>query len=220
MRMSLIACALLFVAGPVLAQNASREQEQLRRLRAQAQQLQQALSAEQQQRQAAAAELQSLKQTQGAELERLGEEAQSARRRAGSVQKQLDQAQRELEELRAAHSALTARHEQTSGRLAERERELGDTRNTLATTARELEQTQGHAGQLGSRLDQCSQDNVALYRTGIEMLDRWRDRTLGERTAQGEPFTQIGRVKLENLVETWRDRLDEKRSGASTSAAR
>lgn len=220
MKMPLIACALLLAAGPALAQNASREQEQLRRLRAQAQQLQQALAAEQQQRQAATAELQSLKKTQGAELEKLGEEAQSARRRAGSVQKQLDQAQRELDELRAAHSALTARHEQTASRLAERERDLGDTRNTLATTARELEQTQARAGQLGSGLDQCTQDNVALYRTGVEMLDRWRDRTLGERTAQGEPFTQIGRVKLENLVETWRDRLDEKRIGTAPSAAR
>lgn len=220
MKMPLIACALLLAAGPALAQNASREQEQLRRLRAQAQRLQQALAAEQQLRQAATAELQSLKQTQGAELEKLGEEAQSARRRAGSVQKQLDQAQRELDELRAAHSALTARHEQTASLLVERERDLGDTRNTLATTARELEQTQARAGQLGSRLDQCTQDNVALYRTGIEMLDRWRDRTLGERTAQGEPFTQIGRVKLENLVETWRDRLDEKRIGTAPSAAR
>lgn len=219
MKMPLIALVLLLAGGQALAQSASREQEQIRRLRAQAQQLQQTLSTEQQQRQAAVSELQALKQSQGAELQKLGEEARSARLRAGNAQKQTESLQRELNALRTEKAALESRLERLASGLSERERELGETRGKLAGSSQELELSKAVASQLSGRLAQCTQDNLALYSTGIEMLDRWRDRTLGDRIAQGEPFAQVGRVKLENLVETWRDRLDEKRTGSQSPSA-
>jgi chromosome segregation ATPase len=208
-HMSFLLVALLGVTS-VHAQQASREQEQVRRLRAQAQHLQQALSAEQQARQQAAAEADRLKQAAEVELPKLEEEAAAARRRAGSAQKQADTLARELDEARRAGAALTLQLEETRKRLEERERDLAQTRGALQTTERDLGSTRNQAETLTGRIAQCEKDNVALYRTGIEMLDRWRDRSLGERVAQAEPFTQVGRVKLENLVENYRDRLDER----------
>lgn len=193
----------------------SREQEQLRRLRAQTQQLQQALSAEQQARQAAASELQALKQTQKTDLDRLDADAQAARRRAGSMQKQLEQTARELAEVRVARDTLQQQLDDTRKLLGAREIDLQQTRNTLQDTQRDLGATRSRSEALAGRLGQCEQDNVALYRTGIEVLDHYRNRTLGDRMVQGEPFSQVGRVRLENLIDAYRDRLDERRSASA-----
>lgn len=203
--------ALLCAATLGVAQAAPRDEEALRRMRAQAQQLQRALAAEQQQRQAAELEAKKLGEEGQAEAERLGREADSARRRAGSLARRLDDAEKELAALRAERDTLAASLKDTGARLAQREAELSDTASTLQTTTRDRDQLSGRADALGTRLAQCEKDNAALYRTGIEVLDRWNDRTLGDRVGQSEPFSQIGRVRLENLAEAWRDRLDEHR---------
>ncbi len=220
MRRSGLTFALLCACATVMAQEKpSREQEQLRRLRAQAQQLQQSLATEQQARQGAEGELKALKGEQAGQIEKLGAEARAARGAASASRRQIEQLEKDLAVERLAREQSTRQAEQLGQRLAERERELAETSQRQATTARELEQMQTRAGQLTGRLGQCAEDNLALYRTGIEVLDRWRDRTLGERATQGEPFTQVGRVKLENLAENWRDRLDEKRLVTPPAAA-
>jgi chromosome segregation ATPase len=213
MKMPLIACALLLAAGPVLAQKPSREQEQLRRLRAQAQQLQQALAAEQQARQQAVVEADRLKQAAEVELPKLIEESASAKRRASDAQRKADQLASELEKARVAAAAQAQQLEATLKQLAERERDLAHTRDILRKTEHDLQGAHILSESLTGKLAQCTRDNVALYQTGMELLDRWRDRTLGERIGQAEPFTQIGRVKLENLAEGYRDRLEDSRNG-------
>jgi chromosome segregation ATPase len=210
-HISLLA-ALLFATSLAHGEDKpSREQEQLRRLRAQTQQLQQALSAEQQARQAAATELQARK----GDLDKLDAEAQAARRRAGSTQRQLEQTARELDETRVARDTLQKQLDDTRTLLGARETDLQQTRNTLQDTQRDLGATRARSEALAGRLGQCEQDNAALYRTGIEVLDHYRNRTLGDRVAQGEPFSQVGRVRLENLIDAYRDRLDERRSAAA-----
>lgn len=206
--------AMLMAAGLAHAQqNASREQEQLRRLRAQAQQLQQQqqqvqqqLTAEQQARQAAESERARL----GAESETLATEARAARSAATVAQRRIAQLEADLDAERSARAQLAVKLEGSASALAQRDRELAASRGLAAERQRELESARNEGRSLGDRLAQCSKDNVALYRTGIEVLDHYRNRTLGERIGQSEPFLQTGRVRLENLIENWRDRLDEK----------
>lgn len=209
----LLAAALCASGGS--AQAASRDEEAMRRLRAQSQQLQRALAAEQQQRQAAELEAKKLGEVQQAEAEKLGQEADSARRRAGALARRLDDAEKALLALRAERDALQASLSDVSGRLALREGELTEMTGVLRTTSGERDDVRARADALGTRLARCEKDNDALYHTGIELLDRWNERTLGERVGQGEPFAQIGRVKLENLAEAWRDRIDEHRTPAA-----
>ena len=210
-HISLLAALLLATSAAQAQDKPSREQEQLRRLRAQTQQLQQALSAEQQARQAAATELQARK----GDLDKIDAEAQAARRRAGSTQKQLEQTARELDETRIARDSLQKQLDDTRKLLGAREIDLQQTRNSLQDTQRDLGGTRSRAEALAGRLGQCEQDTVALYRTGIEVLDHYRNRTLGDRMVQGEPFSQLGRVRLENLIDAYRDRLDERRSASA-----
>ena len=56
--------------------------------------------------------------------------------------------------------------------------------------------------------DMCQTHNGRLYEIGREMMQKYRDKTCQDALAQAEPFTGIKKVEVENLLETWRDRLD------------
>lgn len=211
--MARIVFSLLLLAlgcGGALAQSKpSREEEQLRRLRGQAQQLQQALGAERQARQSAELELQSLKLGQGAELEQLRSEINASKGAAGRARRQVDKLETDLAAEREARDALMRQMEALQARIDARERDLYSARDALARTEGDLGASRAKAGALDERLGQCQRDNVALYRTGIEVLDHYGKQTLGERIGLAEPFSQTARVRLENLIEKWRDRLDQ-----------
>lgn len=53
--------------------------------------------------------------------------------------------------------------------------------------------------------------NRDLYRTGVEILERYENFGLGTAITAREPFTRITRVKLQNLVQDYADRLDDSR---------
>lgn len=56
-------------------------------------------------------------------------------------------------------------------------------------------------------LELCTSKNAALEKLGFEMLDKLGHRTLFTDFAETEPVTQIYRVKLENLLQDYRDKL-------------
>lgn len=209
-RTVLMALLLAVGCGSAVAQSKpGREEEQLRRLRGQSQQLQQALGAERQARQSAELELQSLKTAQTDELEQLRSDVGAARNSAGRARKQIEMLEKDIAAERDAHAALKRRFDELQVRLEAREGDLSSTRDTLGRTANDLGASRASADALGKRLGQCERDNVALYRTGREVLDHYGNRTLGDRIGEGEPFAQTARVRLENLIEAWRDRLDQ-----------
>ena len=60
-----------------------------------------------------------------------------------------------------------------------------------------------------SRLVQaCEEKNLALYGLGNELLGKYRSKGVVEALKQAEPFTQIERVRMENLWQEYRDKLD------------
>ncbi|WP_018413449.1 hypothetical protein [Methyloversatilis thermotolerans] len=206
MKGAILVLTLLVSAG-AFAQQASREQEQLRRLRAQATQLQQALSAAQQAQKVAEQE----RDQQGVALERLDAEAKAARGSAAAQRRRVDALEAELAAERRRADEMAKKLETVQEQLDVRRRELGEAREAIAGGGREIDRLRNDGERTASRLAQCEKDNVELYGLGREILDRYRDRTLGERLGQAEPLLQTGRVKLENLVDGYRDRMDEHR---------
>jgi hypothetical protein len=53
--------------------------------------------------------------------------------------------------------------------------------------------------------------NTALYKTGSEILTRYEKFGLGEALAAREPFVGITRVKLQNLVQEYGDKLTDQK---------
>lgn len=206
------ALSCLMLALPALAQQPSREQEQIRRLRQQVQQLQQEQSAQQGEVQRANAEkaelqrkLDALKADLGqqrnrsAEQKRAGEELQAE---LAKLREEEAARQNELTQLRQALERSTAANDQARAELERRGRLLATREATFADLwARHQAQAEG--------LQTCIARNDRLAALGNELLQRYEGKGLGELFSQNEPILQFGRVQLENLVQGYRERLDQ-----------
>jgi hypothetical protein len=101
---------------------------------------------------------------------------------------------------------------------AEREAELKD---DLAKTSAALKEAKQTGEQLARRLanqgetsrywqaktELCEAKNTELAKIGADLLERYRDKSCLDAQAQNEPFTGIARVRLENLMEEYKDRV-------------
>ena len=57
--------------------------------------------------------------------------------------------------------------------------------------------------------------NIALFNTAIEVLDRFEKYSLGKALAAREPFIATTRVKVENLVQGYKDKILDNRISAN-----
>jgi len=197
-------------------QQPSREQEQLRRLRQQLQQLQQQQTTDQDAARRAEADKAAAQTTAKAQVESVQAELRRLRGSTAALTKTAADQQKELDALRSERDAQktaadTLRTEldasKASGakqqaditgllrRLAERDSTLTD------LGARHATQAQG--------LQSCMASNQALHAIGLDLLQRYADKGVGEVLAQREPFLQLKRVALENLLQGYQDKLDQ-----------
>jgi hypothetical protein len=58
-------------------------------------------------------------------------------------------------------------------------------------------------------MEVCRENNTQLRTINQELLDRHHDRGLFDALAEAEPFTGLGQVRLENVVEEYRYRIDD-----------
>jgi hypothetical protein len=198
---------------PAFGQQAgTREQEVIRRLRLQVQQLQQEQSAQQTAlQQANAQRLESARQLQTAQvgLQRL---RAAAAAQAGSA----TLAQQDLQALRDERTALQARLDAQGAALALANQDRQQLRGAQAELQRALQAQQAqrltletHGLSLAQGLQDCSANNKALHTLGQELLQRYADKGVGQVLWQAEPFLQFKRVALENLKQDYQDKLDQ-----------
>jgi len=126
---------------------------------------------------------------------------------------------------RAAHSrieaelkALQAESDALKARLADTEKQLADslalqrvTAQTLAQVESAKKQTEGQLSGKAHDLQVCQTHNGQLYAIGREMMQKYRDKSCQDALVQAEPFSGLKKVEVENLLETWRDRLDREK---------
>ncbi len=96
--------------------------------------------------------------------------------------------------------------------------QLADTRKRLDEMTRALQQATTDKNNLQAlkssnerEISACENKNLALYKVGRSLMDRFEHKTCGETLAQSDPFTGIKQVETENLLEEYRDKLDEQK---------
>ena len=220
-RLALLAM-LCLAAGPLAAQQNTREQEQLRRLRQQLQQLQQGQSAQQDAAAQAAAETTAAK----AQLAAVQADLQRARGAAVGQGRNAAALQQQLDTLRADAGTRQLRTEQLQAQLQDSGKSLEQQRSSGSDLQRRLSQRETELADLGARhrgqaggLQACIANNAALRTLGHELLQRYADKGLGETFAHTEPFVQRGRVQLENLVQGYQDKLDQQALAVPSAAS-
>jgi biotin operon repressor len=132
--------------------------------------------------------------TAGAAAAARAKQSDAAVARAADSGKQVAEA---LEKSRAQMQELIARFRATALDLKTVETD----RNTLRSEQDSLSRNYGT----------CVERNVGLYQVGREALERLGQRGIFSKVSESEPFTQIARARLENLIDDYRSRLDELR---------
>lgn len=178
----------------------SREREALRRAQMQLQQTQGQLSS-----------LEQEKEQLAQDLDKASKSSKSAEGRAAHLGQQLKAAQGEKE-------SLAKELETTKNALAETQKTLAETSQKLAATGTTLQQTSADKRNLEEiktrnehEIALCEDKNLKLYQTGRDLMTRFEQKTCGEILTQKEPFTGLKRVEIENLMEEYRDKLDDQK---------
>jgi DNA repair exonuclease SbcCD ATPase subunit len=67
-------------------------------------------------------------------------------------------------------------------------------------------------------LDACSKDNVTLYQTSLDLIERYENKGVWDAMLEREPVTQLKRVELENVVQDYRTRVNAAKVEFSTES--
>lgn len=119
----------------------------------------------------------------------------------GSLHNQLAAAEKRIEEYKQA----LAKWQDGYNKAAEIARAKEDERATLATEAIELKRT----------IADRERKNIELFNTAMEVLDRFESYSLGKALSAREPFIGTRRVKVENLVQGYKDKVIDNRIEAA-----
>lgn len=208
-RLILVLLLAATAAAPVWAASESREKQMLRRMQRQVQQLDQARAQAEQEKAAALAD----KDAAERELEKFRSATASAKRQLAGERAACSRLERERQALRTEVETLKARLADTEKQLADSVALQRATAQSLAQVESAKKQTEGELSGTVHDLQACQAHNGRLYAIGREMMRKYRDKSCRDALAQAEPFTGLKKVEVENLLETWRDRLDREKLG-------
>ena len=186
---------------------ANREREALRRAQMQLQQVQ-----------GQVATLEADKAKLGSERDLALKESKAAQSKVRNLSRNLaeekQQAAQLLKDLETHKQDLATtqtRLTDTEAKLAETAKNLVQTRQTLAQTEADKRQLEGVKSRQEREIASCESKNLKLYQTGRDLMTRFEQKSCNEIMAQKEPLFGLKRVEIENLLEEYRDKLDEQK---------
>ena len=119
-------------------------------------------------------------------------------------------AETERDTLQAAKAQLTER-ETENAQMKELLQKLQQSQTQAVDVAKKVEAERvklaGQVIELRRKVADRETKNLALYKLANEILTRYERFGLGDALAAKEPFTGVSRVKLENLVQDYQDKI-------------
>jgi|CXWL01.1.fsa_nt_gi chromosome segregation ATPase len=102
--------------------------------------------------------------------------------------------------------------EELFGKFQESEKKLKQMEEQYATAGRDLERTKLDKEQEKKRLDGdikiCEKKNAELYLLNVKLMDKYLSKGMMEVMRHAEPFTQLEKVQMENLLQEYRDKME------------
>jgi chromosome segregation ATPase len=166
------------------------------------------------------------------QMQQLASERTSLEAEAARMKKELEDLRKERDQLKKAQQVAEQRSKstaaelsQSAGQRAATEQELTQTkarmqelvakfRETLQAL-RDFEFQAANAKQTVATRDQqlkaCTEYNDGLYKLNGEILTKWEHESSWSRFGRAEPFTKIGRVRLDNMADDYKARADDLR---------
>ncbi len=145
--------------------------------------------------------LQGEKKALGGKLGKLKEEAQKLELRNREADEAVAGAKKELHEKERKNKGLDDELKKITGEKHALEAELKKAAGEKQTLQAELQKT-------GRDLGRCETNNAELCTIAEELVKKYRDKGVGSVLLAKEPLTQIKKVKLEHLVQEYREEIE------------
>jgi chaperonin cofactor prefoldin len=158
------------------------------------------------------------KTTLQAQLAQMKKDLDAANAELAVVKKERDAAKSHVGVSPAAITQATGAKEAAERNLEQSKQRMTELIGRFRETATNLKDVEADRTKLrkdlserNSALDTCIADNMQLYEITGEVLDRYQHVGLFTKVSAAEPFTQITRTRIDNLVEEYRERARELR---------
>jgi predicted nucleic acid-binding Zn-ribbon protein len=198
--MRLFALAVLVLALSSVHAQDKKAQEAMRRLHA----ANQKLASEKAQLERERAKL-------AQEREGLAGELKQSRGKAARAERALRKAEADREALERRLGEAEAREAALKAGLAQTEKALAEARRNGEQLGRRLANQTETIGFWQKETGACRERNGELVKLGRELAERYRNKTCADIAVENEPFTGIGRARMENLLEDYEDKLRAQR---------
>jgi chromosome segregation ATPase len=163
-------------------------------------------------------DLQDQQQRTGEENAKLQATLKSVQGEASAQKSAATSASRKVRTLSAQVQDLSKQRDGLTTQVADLQKQLTELKAVSEDQAQKLAALDTAHQALQRAQAQCVTDNAQLYTLGGELLKHYENKGFGDVLAVKEPFTQIARVKLETLGQSYRDKLDDLRvQGQPTS---
>ena len=184
------------LVAPAQADTASREKQFLRRLQVMQQQMNEQNAALRKERDALAAQLAAAQ----ASVASLKEKSREASGEALDLKKSLQVQQRD-------NAALAQQLAQAQQALATLRQQHDDTLATLKASADANNRLKATGAEQRGQIADCEHKNLLLYQANTELLKKYQNKSAWDALAQKEPFTGIEKVRIDNVLQEYRDKL-------------
>ena len=130
------------------------------------------------------------------QLEEINSDKQTAEAQLNKTQQQLSSKTQFSDDVVNRLKDAKSKMEELIGKFRETISNLRQVENENALRAQEITR-------LEQELNTCATSNVELSKLGMEVLDNYENKGFWDRAGQKEPFTQLKRVQIENIVDDY-----------------
>ncbi|THB64617.1 MAG: hypothetical protein D6B27_10065 [Gammaproteobacteria bacterium] len=143
------------------------------------------------------------------ENEKLAKENKRLQKTISGKQKELQYAAGSLQNYKGGYNNLQERMVTMQGKMQELIEKFRETITTLKQTEAERNLANSRLKKSESQLLSCAQNNVKLYDTNRELLGQYESKGVWAALKQQEPLTQLSQVQIENMIQDYRDIIDD-----------
>lgn len=194
---------LALMALPVMAADkdkAAKQQE--RRMRQMMQQVQAEKEQLQTQFEQEKAMLKQEAEAEQAKSNELKSSVASANRRNSQLTSELETLRKEKADAQSHHQALQAK-------LEDMQQQLANAQDMIRKGETERSNMQGVIVKKQQQLNASREKNDKLYDFGLQLIKIYEKPSLYQKVMRDELFTQLKRVEIENILQDYKDKIDE-----------
>lgn len=135
--------------------------------------------------------------------------------RVGELEKELLSAKEENLRLSSKLQTTQSSLEDLTGKSQESLRSLQKDFQTSIdqgnTCKSKLQESASNVSRQSQLIEMCEKKNMALYELNIDILDKYKKKGVWSALLQTEPFTQIKKVEMENIIQEYKEKLENQR---------